>query len=294
MIIAYLNYDEIEKFIESSYWVYKKIQSLGYGCDSVIGDVNFYVDAEEFALPRRRQDRFYFAYINEDAVDMLLNNGDSLSKLRRLHVQISTDDDFYEPDSKASAIMVQKFVELAKQFPVVSDLEVLNTHGDRIKECIFLDQKKADCQFTLLDKVLKTAKFNINHISDCLDETLLSSMIAKKCPLEKITQFMARFVAMKADINMKKYEGKSALHFAAYKSDDHVMNLLLDNGADINLRCNFGATPLFQAVRGNEPNNIRLLIAKGAEYKTIVDEAGTGPLHYAAMHTTSLTATALL
>ena len=47
-----------------------------------------------------------------------------------------------------------------------------------------------------------------------------------------------------ADPNVKGYNGTTPLHSAAYYSDLRMVQVLLDFKADVNARCDFGATPL--------------------------------------------------
>jgi len=53
-----------------------------------------------------------------------------------------------------------------------------------------------------------------------------------------------KMIAKKADVNVQAAEGKTALHKAAEKVDLGILNLLLDNGADLTIKDHNGNTPL--------------------------------------------------
>ncbi|GAI46299.1 unnamed protein product, partial [marine sediment metagenome] len=65
--------------------------------------------------------------------------------------------------------------------------------------------------------------------------------------------------------------GLSALHWAAYQGHLDVIKLLIENGADVNVRCTNedktinGITPLFWAISRGHENAAELLINKGAD-----------------------------
>jgi len=79
----------------------------------------------------------------------------------------------------------------------------------------------------------------------------------------------------------------SALHMAASRSDSdrhfRCLQVLLDNGADVNKACKDVGTPLHLAITSNNLCNshaVRLLLEHGAD-PNIKDHHGNSPLHYA-------------
>lgn len=98
-----------------------------------------------------------------------------------------------------------------------------------------------------------------------------------------------------ADPNVQDTNGNSALHTAVYRggqtatdvSDDDLedigiqyyldnIKLLIKYNANINIQNNTGATPLFEAVAGNNLNAVRLLLEFGADVN-IPDHRGRLP-----------------
>jgi ankyrin repeat protein len=57
---------------------------------------------------------------------------------------------------------------------------------------------------------------------------------------------------------------------AAYKGNIEAVKQHLADGVDVNARDDFGLTPLHEAVGGNHPKIVELLIAKGADVNTVV------------------------
>ncbi len=84
-----------------------------------------------------------------------------------------------------------------------------------------------------------------------------------------------------ADVNAKKANGWTPLHFAAYYGQKEVATVLLGAGANVNAANASDSTPLHLAVEFGAKYVPELLVAKGANISAR-DKAGNTPLHYAA------------
>ena len=87
-----------------------------------------------------------------------------------------------------------------------------------------------------------------------------------------------------ADVHSKSDFGDTPLHLWALANTKHsVADLLLENGADLEARDNIGMTSLFYAALNGSPIPANLLMEKGADVYVIDDLKGT-VLHSAAGH----------
>lgn len=87
-------------------------------------------------------------------------------------------------------------------------------------------------------------------------------------------------IADRADVNMKDQDGETPLHYAAQHGDKHAAKLLIANRADVNTKNNNGETPLHCATRWGYKDVIELLIANGADIE-LKTKAGSTALQIA-------------
>ncbi|KAJ6257088.1 Ankyrin-3 [Drechslerella dactyloides] len=84
------------------------------------------------------------------------------------------------------------------------------------------------------------------------------------------------------DIGTKDFDGKTPLHHPCRLSNEAVMSLLIEHGADISAFDDYGRPPLRFAVDGGKPAAVKLLLDKGAGVNAPVDYHGGTALHWAA------------
>lgn len=82
-----------------------------------------------------------------------------------------------------------------------------------------------------------------------------------------------------ADINYKFDQG-TALHGAAFKGHLHIVNFLLESGAEKNIQDSTGATPLIYATLFKHKMVAQLLFIHGAD-PNIKDQTGSSAMDYA-------------
>ena len=85
-----------------------------------------------------------------------------------------------------------------------------------------------------------------------------------------------------ANVNLQDLTGETPLHYAATRDSLGVAQLLVSRGADVNLRNNEGVAPLHCAAMINSVGFSEFLIDAEADV-SIEDNSSKTPLHYAAM-----------
>ena len=79
------------------------------------------------------------------------------------------------------------------------------------------------------------------------------------------------------DVNKRDAEGNTPLHYACLKGYRDIVNLLLDNDADVSIANNLSETPLHAASRSGNKEIIGRLVEYGAELDA-TDSEGKTPL----------------
>ena len=82
-------------------------------------------------------------------------------------------------------------------------------------------------------------------------------------------------------INEKTNEGLTALHYASYKGNIPLLQLLIKSGASVDAVTNLGKNVMHMAAEGNQPSMMIYLISKEHQSSQSVDENGSTPLHWA-------------
>ena len=90
-------------------------------------------------------------------------------------------------------------------------------------------------------------------------EALIDS--AKKGDIEGIKQHLAAG----GDVSIRNKNGDTMLNYAAYLGHKEIVELLVENGAEVNAKGLADWTPLHLAAYNNNEQIVQLLIAKGAE-----------------------------
>lgn len=112
----------------------------------------------------------------------------------------------------------------------------------------------------------------IHYAKDALHKAAYEGDVAK----------VAAILQTQPDPDARDSSGGTALHAAMFQKDMKVVQLLLDYGFDVNaIGPKNGYTPLHDAVWGNNPEAVRLLLLQGAD-PTIRNHDGLTPREKAA------------
>ncbi|RFU26523.1 hypothetical protein B7463_g9825, partial [Scytalidium lignicola] len=76
-------------------------------------------------------------------------------------------------------------------------------------------------------------------------------------------------------------DSEAALHYASYSGSKEAVKLLLDCGAEVDVRSSQGATPLHKALEGGREEIVQILLNAGADANSPI-LYGRTPLHFAA------------
>lgn len=114
---------------------------------------------------------------------------------------------------------------------------------------------------------------------DLVDLEFLSYV--KQNDIESCLDLIAPERDLKANLNAKYDNEWTSLHFACWKKNFKIVNLLVFNGADPNQNARNSLSPLMVACSSGSDKIARILINAGAE-TNCKDGGGNTPLHYAA------------
>lgn len=96
------------------------------------------------------------------------------------------------------------------------------------------------------------------------------------------TNVIAMLIALGRDVNELGAEGNRALDISCLSGDAPTTKVLLEHGANPNLRNKAGSTPLHDAALKGTGEVIELLLEHGADINARDGESSSTPLHFAA------------
>ncbi|XP_074659976.1 myotrophin homolog [Tubulanus polymorphus] len=100
----------------------------------------------------------------------------------------------------------------------------------------------------------------------------------KNGDLEKVEKEVEQLLQSGGTVNDDLESGRVALHLAADYGQKEVLEYLISKGADIDKLDKYGISPLLAAIYEGHTSCVKLLISKGAEYKSV--KAPSGDSYY--------------
>jgi ankyrin repeat protein len=82
-------------------------------------------------------------------------------------------------------------------------------------------------------------------------------------------------------INKKTDQGFSAFHYAVFRGNLEMINILISNGADVNATTRKGLNSLHIAAQSDQINSLIYLVEKFKMQILSEDKFGSNPLHWA-------------
>ena len=129
----------------------------------------------------------------------------------------------------------------------------------------------------MVNEILDTNGKTLLHESAFQDNFKIMQALILYAKAQKLSKEQ-----IQAWINQKDDgDGFTALHFASFKGNVDLCEILVDNGADLNVRNNFGINVIHVAAQGDMPISIFYFKLKGLDLRSR-DNRGSTPLHWAA------------
>lgn len=105
----------------------------------------------------------------------------------------------------------------------------------------------------------KVSVKNINSFNQSDNTALILAIKNKYLPIAKL------LIENGANINMKMHNGRTILLLTIEANKPDLAKFLINNGADVNIEDHYGYTPLISAIANEQPDIAKQLIEKGAK-----------------------------
>jgi ankyrin repeat protein len=115
---------------------------------------------------------------------------------------------------------------------------------------------------------------NVDYVRDVInykEENTGSTLLIEASKISN-NYIVKMLLDIGADPNLQNNSGNTPLLFACNKGKFNAVKLLLSNGADPNLQNNDGNSPITLAIRDNNIELIKLLLSNGANIPENIDE----------------------
>lgn len=109
----------------------------------------------------------------------------------------------------------------------------------------------------------------------------LSIIVATMIDEMKIRLGIDSIPELKKWVNTPTEQGYTAIHYASYRGNIDIINLLIENGAEVEVVNKRGLNVLHMACQGNQPSSLVYFKEKYFLNIQSVDDMGSTPLHWA-------------
>ena len=198
-----------------------------------------------------------------------LNSDKTLGKLPKSRVKLLNNNNLaVDLDVNQANYSIRKNSKLT-----FSQLKLLNIADDFKKISIFNNDGILDVNLKLND----IKKHGWNVIFDHLGQSMIDKINSEifLAISQNNLNSVIQSVQAGALINANDRFGHSPLHYAAYKGNPRIVDYLLNNGGNPNIRGRHDSTPLHSAAWGRNVQAIELLLEDGADVDARTDEGET-------------------
>ena len=134
----------------------------------------------------------------------------------------------------------------------------------------------------VLKKNYEIAKFLIQHGANVNDqENDLGAFPIHLTVIKRNTKILKLLIEHGAFLDSKTLNGSTALIFAIYHDEQEIVEILIENGADVNTTCVNLRKPLHHALISSVNKSIFLLLLQNGASMTAKDQDGLTPIEMA-------------
>ena len=167
-------------------------------------------------------------------------------------------------------------------------IKQVRTDQNKLKDLIesaFLHVENRDRQ-ALMRLLDNNSSIPIVDIIDSRGYTLMHMICFKNIEemgvflMEKVNQTVTKEQVLVWINHRTDEDGFTALHFASFRGNLSMINLLLQNGSDMYIKNNYGINVLHVAAQGDQPISLYFFKNKGMDIRS-KDNRNSTPLHWA-------------
>jgi ankyrin repeat protein len=131
-----------------------------------------------------------------------------------------------------------------------------------------------------VDSVRSLLQANSSLLHSRTDDELAPLLFAAN---ENLVEIVGLLLQIGADVNMRDPFGNTALHYALQHHPADCARMLIEHRADVNVRNNDGEQPIHFAAIYDNAQGASLVLDRGSDVNALTAK-GWSPIHYAAWH----------